>query len=221
MRILIIALPGLGDVLMSTPMIKLLRENFKNAEIEALTMQKATCEILETNPNLNNVYYFDFFEAGYFGSTKYLLKNFRGKYDVSITIYPSYRKHYHVVSYLIGAKRRIAHRFNKGYFNEFHFLNTDLVDAEENKHNVINNVNLLRPLNVNITENKIKKLNLEIYLTDDEEEKGRIFFEKNDVDYDKAIFIHNGSSKVKKGSEKRRLSLVKLKELINLSLIHI
>ena len=218
MRILILALPGLGDALMATPMIKLLRKNIKDAEIDVLTMQKATYEILETNPNLNNVYYFNFFEAGYFGSIKYLLKNFRGEYDVSITIYPSYPKHYHIVSYLIGAKRRIAHKFNKGYFEEFHFLNTDLVDAEEDKHNVINNINLLKPLDIVATENEIKKMNLELYLTDKDEEKGKMFFEKNGIDYDKAIFIHNGSSRVKKNSERRRLPLNKLRELINLIL---
>ncbi|AIJ06302.1 hypothetical protein JH146_1460 [Methanocaldococcus bathoardescens] len=203
---------------MSTPMIKLLRKNFKDDEIEALTMQKATYEILETNPNLDNVYYFNFFKIGHFGSIKYLFESFRGKYDVSITIYPSYPKHYHVLSYLIGAKRRIAHKFNKGYFKEFHFLNTDLINAEEDKHNVINNVNLLKPLDIVISENEIKKMNLELYLTDEDEEKGRIFFEENGIDYDKAIFIHNGSSRVKKGSEKRRLPLSKLKELINLIL---
>jgi len=215
-KILVIALPGLGDALMATPMIKSLRENFKDAKIEVLTMQKATYEILETNPNLENVYYFNFFGAGYFGSIKYLLKNFKGKYDVSITVYPSYPKHYHIVGYLIGAKRRIAHKFKKGYFKEFHFLNTDLIDAEENKHNVINNVNLLIPLDIVVSENEIKKMNLELYLTDEDEEKGKIFFEENGIDYDKAIFIHNGSSRVKKGSEKRRLPLNKLKELINL-----
>ena len=95
MRIIVIALGGLGDILMTTPMIKVLRSAYPKAKIDTITMLPSSYEILKNNPNLNNVIYYPFLKEGYSRSLFFLLKNFsfkRGFYDVSITLYPSYPK---------------------------------------------------------------------------------------------------------------------------------
>ena len=76
MRIMIIALGWLGDVLMTTPMIKVLRNTYPKAEIDAITMLPSSYEILKNNPNLNNVIYYPFLKEGYLKSLFFLLKNF-------------------------------------------------------------------------------------------------------------------------------------------------
>ena len=53
MKILILALSGIGDALMFTPALKLLRQSLPTAQIDALVMYKGTKEIYENNPNLN------------------------------------------------------------------------------------------------------------------------------------------------------------------------
>lgn len=73
------------------------------------------------------------------------------RYDVSILAFPAYRREYHIVSFILGAKRRIAHRFASGYWSECTFLETDLVPVDESKHNVINNLELLRVLGIDWT----------------------------------------------------------------------
>ena len=214
MRIMIIALGWLGDVLMTTPMIKVLRNTYPKAEIDAITMLPSSYEILKNNPNLNNVIYYPFLKEGYLKSLFFLLKNFyfkKASYDISITFYPSYPKHYHIVSYLIGAKKRIAAKFKKGYLEECFFLYTDLVEAQEDKHHVNNNLNLLKPLGINITEEETKKLDLEVYPSEPSD-KCKEFLINIGKPF---VFIHNGSSTLKKGSDKRRLSLGKIVFLID------
>src|SRR4030065_2294851 len=101
MKILIIALSGIGDALMFTPALKLLRKNLPNAEIDVLAMYRGAQEIYSSNPNLNKVIHFNFLEEGAFKSLTFLFQ-LRKKYDASINVYPSNRKEYNVISFLIG-----------------------------------------------------------------------------------------------------------------------
>ena len=60
MKILILALSGIGDALMFTPALKLLRQSLPSAQIDALVMYQGTKEIYKASPNLNKVIHFDF-----------------------------------------------------------------------------------------------------------------------------------------------------------------
>ncbi len=107
MKILIIALSGIGDALMFTPALKLLRENQPNAQIDALVMYKGAQEIYELNQNLNKVIHFNFMREGAVKSLKFL-SELRKKYDASVNVYPSNRKEYNIISYIIGAGKRVG-----------------------------------------------------------------------------------------------------------------
>jgi heptosyltransferase II len=99
MKILVIALSGIGDALMFTPALKLLRKNLPNAKIDALVMYRGAQEIYSSNPNLNKVIHFNFMEEGAFKSFKFLFQ-LRKKYDASINVYPSNRKEYNLINFL-------------------------------------------------------------------------------------------------------------------------
>lgn len=68
MKILVLALSGIGDALMFTPALTLLRQSLPSAEIDAIVMFKGTKEIYESNPNLNKIIHFDFLKEGAFNS---------------------------------------------------------------------------------------------------------------------------------------------------------
>ena len=210
MKIIILATGWLGDTLMLTPTIKVLRERFPFAQIVALTAFQSSYYVLKNNPYLNKIYYYPFLKKGYLKSISYLLSSLYRKYDVSLTFYPSYRKHYHVIAFLVNAKKRIAVKFNKGYIRECFFLYTDLVEAEEDKHHVINNFKLLKPLGIDITEKETLKFDLEFY-PDPISAKGQNILNSLKTPY---IFLHNGSSTFKKGSDKKRLNFSQLEMLI-------
>jgi len=60
MKILILALSGIGDALIFTPALKLLRKALPDAQIDALTMIKGAQDIYSRNPHINKVYFFEF-----------------------------------------------------------------------------------------------------------------------------------------------------------------
>ncbi|NWG27566.1 MAG: glycosyltransferase family 9 protein [Ignavibacteriaceae bacterium] len=145
MKILIIALSGIGDALMFTPALKLLGKYLPGAEIDALVMYKGAKEIYSSNPNLNKVIYFNFLEEGAFKSLKFLI-HLRKKYDASINVYPSNRKEYNLISFVIGAKKRAGVVYLRKNTSNFGFLNNIRVVENDNVHNVQTNIKLCEAL---------------------------------------------------------------------------
>ena len=145
MKILVIALSGIGDALMFTPALKLLRKNLPDAEIDALVMYRGAKEIFENNLNLNKVIHFNFLGEGSSKSLKFLLQ-LRKKYDASISVYPSNRNEYNLINFLIGAKKRVGivylrkNKSNLGFLNNIRVLENDTV------HNVLSNIKLCEAL---------------------------------------------------------------------------
>lgn len=121
MKILIIALSGIGDALMFTPALKLLRTHLPDPQIDVLVMFKGAHDIFLNNPNINDVYHFDFLKEGSFKSFKYVLR-LRRKYDASINVYPSNRKEYNIINFLIGAKKRTAVKYLRKDFSNLGFF---------------------------------------------------------------------------------------------------
>ena len=63
-----------------------------------------------------------FFPKDLSKSLKFIF-SFRGKYDVSINVYPSNRKEYNVINFLIGAKQRAAVKYlTKRFYKILDFL---------------------------------------------------------------------------------------------------
>ena len=86
---------------MFTPSLQLLKEAYPDSEIHALVMFKPVKEFYDRNPNISNVFYFDFLSEGFIKSLKFIF-SLRGKYDVSINVYPSNRKEYNVINFSSG-----------------------------------------------------------------------------------------------------------------------
>jgi heptosyltransferase-2 len=145
MKIIVIALSGIGDALMFTPALKLLKDNLPNAEIDALVMYKGAQEIYSSNPNLNKIIHFNFVEEGAVKSFKFLLQ-LRKKYDASINVYPANRKEYNLISFIIGAKQRAGVVYLRKDKSCFGFLNNVRVLENDKVHNVQTNIKLCEAL---------------------------------------------------------------------------
>ncbi len=141
MKILVIALSGIGDALMFTPAIELLKKYSPNSEIDALVMIKGSEEIFSLNPNLNKIIYFDFINEGLVNSLKFV-KRLRNTYDSSINVYPSNRKEYNIINFLIGAKKRAGVKYLRSNVLNLGFLNNVLVEEDDSVHNVKTNIKL-------------------------------------------------------------------------------
>ena len=142
MKILILALSGIGDALMFTPALKLMRSHLPDAQIDALVMFKAVKDMYDRSPHLNNVLHFDFMKEGSAASLMYMLK-LRGKYDASINVYPSNRKEYNVINFLTGAKQKAGVRYLRKDKENFGPLNNVRVTEDDFQHNVVTNIKLV------------------------------------------------------------------------------
>jgi heptosyltransferase-2 len=145
MKILVIALSGIGDALMFTPALKLLRESYPAADIDALVMYHGAKEIFSSNKNLNSVIHFNFLEEGIFNSLKFLFR-LRKKYDASINVYPSNRKEYNLINFLVGAKQRAGVVYLRKDKANLGFLNNVRVLENDSVHNVQTNIKLCEAL---------------------------------------------------------------------------
>jgi len=153
MKILVIALSGIGDALMFTPALNLLRKSYPDAQIDALVMFGGVKDIYERNSNINKVYHFNFLKEGALKSFFYLLKFFK-IYDISINVYPSNRKEYNLFSFFIGAKKRAAVEYIRMNKKNLGFLNNLTIKENDLVHNVEHNVKLVKK----ITGNKFEEI---------------------------------------------------------------
>ena len=148
MKILINALSGIGDALMFSPALRLLRQKVPDAQIDMLVMFRGVEEVYARNPDLNSVFFHDFLNAGAFSGLGKVLKLSQMKYDVSIQVYPSNRWPYSVISFLIGAKKRLGHDYQNSNFRSLNFLNNCRVPEDVRMHNVEQNASLVRLIGV-------------------------------------------------------------------------
>ncbi len=209
MKILILALSGIGDALMFTPALKLLRSELPGATIEALVMYKGVKDMCDRNPDLDEVYHFDFLKEGVVRSLKFLL-GLRNQYDASINVYPSNRKEYNVINFLIGAEKRAGVKYLRKDLQNLGDLNNIRVTENDFIHNVQTNIKLVEKL---LGKNFNEEPSLSFPLTMGDENFALNFFSTNALsDSDLLIGFHPGSATLK-NHEKRRWEPDKFAEL--------
>jgi heptosyltransferase-2 len=91
-KILIIRLSSLGDVILTTPLIRRLRQNFPEAELDFI-VRREYAELLHNNPRINEIIEFDV-KLGFYGlwKLKKYLKN--RNYAVILDIHNNLRSRY-------------------------------------------------------------------------------------------------------------------------------
>jgi heptosyltransferase-2 len=155
-RILVIELWHIGDVVLSTAMLRALRERFPKARITLLAKPHAV-ELLRGSGLADEIVTFDFPWTAFSG--KYLPWRYRpfkflnlfaklrkSEFDLCIDCRMDLRSN--LVAYLSGAKRRIGYDFGGGAF-----LLTDAVRAAPDEHHKVYDwLALLAPLGITDVE---------------------------------------------------------------------
>lgn len=200
MKILIIALSGLGDALMFSPALKRLKEKYPDAAIDLLTMFGATKDIYKHNPAINTIIYKNFLKDNPINSLSFLF-SLRGKYDISINVFPANRFPYNIISRIISAKKRLGHDYLHTNARSLNFLNNYRVKENDGLHNVEENIRLIELLG-NKSEEKIPTLQL--HLDTESREFADKWIRNNALDFSKPIIgFHAGSALFKNQINKR------------------
>jgi heptosyltransferase-3 len=164
-RILVIKLRHIGDVLLTTPVFKALREKFPEAFIAAL-VNKGTEAVLEKNPYVDQIITYDRgikklpFLDRYAEEMRFINFIRKLKFDTTIDLTGGDRAA--IISYFSRAKRRIGISA-RGFLGKKHFY-TDIFEIDGNKHTVLQNFDLLEKMG-------IKTIKPEVTLNVTEDEK--------------------------------------------------
>jgi lipopolysaccharide heptosyltransferase II len=209
-KIIVTPLIGLGDVLMSTPALELLKKSMPDAWVTYCAMNKATHEVLKGNPYIDKLVLYPMLGPNKPAAMFQLLRECTLRYSVSLNFYPSNRLHYNLFSLLTLAPQRIGHRYLRMNFSQANWLKTRTIAENDSLHCVEENVALLPLLGVDVAGAAIP--NLRLYLDKKECEEGLAFRRKTAGGLP-LIGVHAGTS-VFKGHAARRWPKERFAELI-------
>jgi len=202
---------GIGDVLMTTPAIEVLKKHQPDSKITFCTMNKSTFEILRGNPFIDKLIYYPFLGNSKLSTLWKFIKEQSGRYTTNINFYPSNRYHYNLVSLLTFSPKRIGHKYLRMNLSQLNWIKNRTLLEDDTLHCVEENIRLLQLLKINLAEKDIPPM--KVYLTPEEIEQGNIFC-KSVAPLKCCIGVHAGTSTLK-GQASRRWPKEKFVKLIN------
>lgn len=142
-RILLVRTDRIGDVLISTPVIKAIRDHYPTSYI-AMMVSSYTRELVEGNPYLDRVIVFDKDRHNsLFSAWNFSQRLKKEGFDTAIILYPTVRTH--LLCFLAGIKERIGYDWRAPYL-----LTTVIPHKKQEglKHELEYNFDLLKPLGI-------------------------------------------------------------------------
>ena len=146
-KILVIKFRHIGDVLLTVPTIRALKETFSDASVSML-VNSGTEDVLSGNPIINELMVFDRAIKDLPPFKRYLkevkfLKEIRAKgFDMTVDLTGGDRSA--VLSFLSGARYRLAADFGRKGFIGKKYLYTHLADVDKQKHMVLQNLDVVK-----------------------------------------------------------------------------
>ncbi|MHB8154606.1 MAG: lipopolysaccharide heptosyltransferase II [Candidatus Omnitrophota bacterium] len=186
-RILIVRTDRLGDVLLSTPVAKALRQSFPQGYISML-VSPYTKDVLDGNPALDEIITFDKDaknSQGWRATFKFIQSLRKKKFDLAIVLHPTIRMH--LLIFLAGIPKRL------GYDRKFGFLLTDRVKHTKQygqKHESEYTLDLVRYLGI-----KAQDKTLFMPIKQESEKWVEVLFSQAQItNSDKLLVIHPAAS---------------------------
>lgn len=190
-KILIISVSGIGNTILQSPLINaILKRDFV---VDILFRNKAMETIFRLDKRINKSYTIPKTKKE---QLKFIFELRKNKYDYSIVCFPSNKLYFNLFPFIIGAKKRVIHLYNVGKFKTFSFLSNIKIESDEKLHDLEQNLNLLKALNIN-PEKEDKELNFN--LTKEEINFSDEWIKNNKIKKDDFLIgIHPGCDKKQK-----------------------
>jgi heptosyltransferase-3 len=156
-KILVIKLRHIGDVLLTVPVFRALREIFPQAYIAAL-VNSGTEDVLISNPFIDELIVFDRSIKKMNALQKYskelsFLKMIRSKgFDMTIDLTSGDRAA--IISVISGARYRLAYITYKGFLFK-RYLYTHLAQKDSRVHKVKQNLDILKQIGLSYTDTSL------------------------------------------------------------------
>jgi lipopolysaccharide heptosyltransferase II len=173
----------IGDVVLTTPVIRAIRERYPNAYIAYLA-EKEAASLLEHNPYLNEIITFDYSRPTVLEQARVAIRLRRSSFDVFIDLFCNPRTA--ILSWLSGARMRIGKKVKGRGALYTH----KILDNGKPKSAIAYHYQYVKPIGVDAIHWKT-----EIFLTDDEKREARTYLQWQDIDLSKPIIgIHPGAT---------------------------
>jgi lipopolysaccharide heptosyltransferase II len=192
-RFLIIKLRAIGDVLLSTAVIRNLRTAFPSARIDFLT-ERASRQVVEGNTDLDEVLVFD---PSSQNGLALMSRVRRRRYDLVIDLFGNPRSA--LVTLASGAKRRVGYRFNWRTY----CYNVRITPRGGEVHNLEFNLDALRGIDVPVTHTEVT-----FPVAQNDDEFAARLFRDADLDGRFVVSLNTGG-----GWESKRWGIEKFAEL--------
>jgi ADP-heptose:LPS heptosyltransferase len=204
--ILLIRLDHLGDVLLTTPAVKSLKQRFPHARI-TMVVKEWAFEAIKDNPHIDKLIIFNpswtiasqegTRSAGLGGICKLIFQLRKERFDLAIDFKGDPRNI--LIAYLSGARRRISYGIRGGGF-----LLTDIVPYEPGIHEIDKNLNLLTPLGIRSEDS-----HMELLINGEDKTMVEEILAQEGIDLNrKAIALHyGGASRYKRWDAKKYIVL--------------
>lgn len=198
-RILVIALAGIGDTLMATPILHELREQFPGASIEVLVLWPGARDILAGNPHVTRIHQHDFIRASKLASLRFVASLRAERFELSLNLHPQGRREYRWIARLIGARERLSHSYeNHGWLDER--LVTRSLPQDYGIHCVDNNLRLLGLIGL---RPRLTRHDYELHLTEAERDVAGAAVRTLGLEGRRWLGVHVGSGGTKNLSLRR------------------
>ncbi|MDD4203025.1 MAG: lipopolysaccharide heptosyltransferase II [Candidatus Omnitrophica bacterium] len=186
MRILITRTDRIGDVMLSTPVIRAIKAKYPDSYL-AFCLRPETAPLIVNDPLVDEVIEYD--KKGKYKKFKGML-NFafeirRKKFDMAIVLHPTNRMN--LTCFLAGIKKRI------GYDHKLGFLLTDRVAHKKQlglKHETEYTLDLLRHIGIDPVDKRLR-----LYVSDQDIDRAKQLCEENYIPKGaNVITVHPGAS---------------------------
>lgn len=197
-RVLILALAGIGNLLMASPLFRALKDANPTAEIDVLVAPRGTAEVLEGNPRIRRILH---------GNAKPSLTEGRGlirelknaRYDVGIVAHPGQLIASSSLLFFGRVRRRLGHRYTWKILHHSGLFLTDPVPLvlhvslallDRSAHDLVQNANLVRPLGIAVNPLEAR---YDFPLTPDDRSRADAWLAERDLANRTLIGFHPGA----------------------------
>ncbi|MDP3685557.1 MAG: glycosyltransferase family 9 protein [bacterium] len=198
-RILLVALSGIGNLLMASPLLRALKDANPTAELDLLVASRGTKSVMEANPRIRRVFV---------GSAKPSLSSARKlanvlrreQYAIGIVTYPGQLVTSAGLLFFSGIPRRIGHRYSWLFLRDSGFLLSEPVSVtplppftdqgSTVAHDVVQNLRTLEPLGITVDPTTTR---YEFPLTPDDRAEADAWLAKHRLGGRTLIGLHPGS----------------------------
>jgi len=188
-KILIVNTGGIGDLIMFTPTLKILKDNFPYSTIDIFSYATGATGVLQNSEVINKVFFFSFQKSNFFEKAVFIYKLRKERYDLVIVASGAGPFKASLFALLTGAKNRAGEyrKFKWTFYNH-------QVKLDGNQHKIEANLNLLKSLDIKI-DIKIENsaLSATFAIKDDDNKFAAEFIKKNNLENKTLIGFSLGS----------------------------